>query len=269
MYGLVIAFQDFIPSKGVFGSEFVGFTYFFELIERVQFKIVILNTFKISIYKIVLGFPIPIIFSLLLNEIKIAGLKKGVQTIVYLPNFISWVIMAGVVQDMFATNGGLINNLLSVFQSDSYDFLGNGTSFVSVIIGTDIWKGFGWGSVIYLAALSGIDVSLYEAAAIDGAKRWKQTIHITLPGMIPIIVMSAVLNLGNVLNAGFDQIYNLQNDLVADSSEIIDTFAYKLYKNEYAWSQSTLIGFMKSIVSMFFILGGWKLAKKLTNYSVF
>lgn len=269
LYGLIIAFQDFIPSKGVFGSEFIGLYNLEELFARPEIWDVIRNTFLISILKIVIGFPIPVIFSLLLNEIRLSGLKKGIQTIVYLPNFISWVIMAGVVLDLFATNGGMVNNLIAFIGFDRVNFLGDNGNFLALLVFTDIWKGFGWGSVIYLATIAGIDSNLYEAVVIDGAKRFQQTIHITLPGMMSIIVLSAVLNLGNVINAGFDQIYNLQNDLVLDISEVIDTFSYKLYKDEYAWSQSTAIGLMKSVVSMVFILSGWKLAEKLTNYSVF
>lgn len=269
MYGIVIAFQDYIPAKGVFGSEFNGLYNLQELFARPEIWDVIFNTFFISLLKIVLGFPIPIIFSILLNEVRLQGLKKGIQTIVYLPNFISWVIMSGIVLDMFATNGGIINNILGIFGVEPQHFLDNEHYFIFVLVITDMWKGFGWGSVIYLASIASIDVSLYEAAVIDGAKRFKQSIHITLPGMMPIIIMSAVLNLGNVLNAGFDQIYNLQNDLVINTSEIIDTYSYKLYKNEYAWSQSTMIGLMKSIVSAVFIVSGWKLAAKLTDYSVF
>ncbi len=269
MYGIIIAFQDYIPSKGVFGSELNGLYNLTELFARKEIWRVIFNTFFISFLKIVLGFPIPIIFSLLLNEVRLQGLKKGVQTIVYLPNFISWVIMSGIVLDMFSTNGGVINNLLGLFNVPPQHFLDDENYFVFVIVITDMWKGFGWGSVIYLASIASIDVSLYEAAVIDGAKRFKQTVHVTLPGMMSIIIMSAVLNLGNVLNAGFDQIYNLQNDLVLRTSEIIDTFSYKLYKNEYAWSQSTMIGLMKSVVSAVFIVSGWKLASKLTDYSVF
>ena len=269
MYGLIIAFQDFIPARGVFGSEFVGFQNFIDLAADPLFGRAMFNTFKIALLKIVIGFPIPILFSLLLNEIRVAGLKKGIQTIVYLPNFISWVIMAGIVLDLFAKNGGFVNNLLGIVGIEPVEFLGDEGNFVALLIGTDIWKGFGWGSVIYLATIAGIDTTLYEAAVIDGAKRWKQTWHVTLPGMVPIIIMSAVLNLGNVLNAGFDQIYNMQNDLVINSSEIIDTLAYRLYKDSNNWSQSTLIGLMKSVVSMVFITSGWWLAKRLTNYSVF
>lgn len=269
MYGLVIAFQDFIPAKGVFGSPFVGLQNFYDLAADPLFGRAIWNTVKISVLKIVLGFPIPILFALLMNEIRALGLKKGIQTIVYLPNFISWVIMGGMVLDIFAKNGGLVNNLIGLFGAEPKEFLGNEGSFVAILIISDIWKGFGWGSVIYTSSISNIDPTLYEAAVIDGATRWKQTWHVTLPGMVPIIVMSAVLNLGNVVNAGFDQIFNMQNDLVVNASEIIDTLSYRLYSESNAWSQSTLIGLMKSIVSLVLILSGWGLAKKLTDYSVF
>lgn len=268
MYGFIMAFQNFIPSKGIFHSEFVGLTNFVMLFDRPEMLLVIRNTFLIAFLKIVFTFPVPIIFAILMNEVRNAGLKKGIQIIVYLPNFISWVVMAGVILQIFAYDGGVINNFLGLFGADSVNWLGKGGNFLFVLIFTEIWKGFGWGSVIYLASLSNVDTNLYEAAVIDGARRWKQTIHITLPAMVPIITLSFILSLGNIVNAGFDQIFNLQNDLVTDVSEIIDTYVYKLYNQEYAWSESTIVGLMKSIVSMVFILSGWAIAKRTTGYSV-
>lgn len=269
LYGLLIAFQDFIPSKGIFNQEWVGFENFVYLFDRPETLQVIGNTFKIALLKIVFTFPVPIIFALLMNEVRHTGLKKGIQTIVYLPNFISWVVMAGIILDMFSLENGVVNNIITFFGGEPVEFLGETKHFVPLLIYTEIWKGFGWGSIIYLASLSNVDPTLYESCVIDGAKRWRQTLAVTLPAMVPIITLSAVLKLGDVLNAGFDQIFNLYNENVMDGADIIDTFTYRLFKDEYAWSQSTLIGLTKSIVSMVFILSGWGLAKKLTNYSVF
>ncbi len=269
MYGLIIAFQDFIPSKGLFEQEWVGFQNFVDLFDRPETWGVIGNTFKIAILKIIFTFPVPIIFALLMNEVRVLGLKKGIQTVVYLPNFISWVIMAGIILDMFSLENGVVNNVLGWFGIGPIEFLGETKYFVPLLIYTEIWKSFGWGSIIYLASLSAVDPTLYESCVIDGARRWKQTLAVTLPAMVPIITLSAVLKLGDVLNAGFDQIFNLYNENVMDGADIIDTFTYRLFKDEYAWSQSTLIGLIKSVVSMVFILTGWGLARKLTNYSVF
>lgn len=269
MYGLIMAFQDYNPGFGFFDQQWVGWQNLIDLFDRPETLRAIGNTFKIALLKIVFTFPVPIIFALLMNEIRHIGLKKGIQTIVYLPNFISWVVMAGIILDMFSLENGVINNVLGWFNIGPIEFLGETKYFVPMLIYTEIWKGFGWGSVIYLASLSAVDPTLYESCVIDGAKRWKQTLAVTLPAMIPIITLSAVLKLGDVLNAGFDQIFNLYNENVMDGADIIDTFTYRLFKDEYAWSQSTLIGLMKSLVSMVFILSGWGLAKKLTNYSVF
>lgn len=269
MYGIFMAFQDFIPQKGIFNQTWVGLRNFKDLFGRPEIQPVIFNTFKIAILKIIFTFPVPIIFALFMNEIRMQGLKKKIQTIVYLPNFISWIIMSGMILDLFAKNGGLVNNILTFFGSQPIEFLGSGKHFVPLLIYTEIWKGFGWGSIIYLASLSNVDSALYESCVIDGARRWKQTLTVTMPAIVPIIILSAVLKLGDVLNAGFDQIYNLQNPNVLQASEIIDTFAYRLYIDEYAWSQSTAISLLKSVVSMVFILTGWKLAKKFTDYSVF
>ncbi|MBP5308116.1 MAG: sugar ABC transporter permease [Clostridia bacterium] len=269
LFGLTFVFYDYIPALGLSESDFVGFDNFRLLFMRPDFWPAIRNTFFIAMLKIVIGFPIPIIFALLMNEVRNIGVKTGIQTVVYLPNFISWVVMSGIIIDIFSKNTGLINNVIDFLGGERKDFLGSNATFVPVLILTDIWKSFGWGSVIYLSSLAAIDPTYYESAVIDGATRWKQTFAITLPSMLPIILLSSTLQLGNVLNAGFDQIFNLQNDLVLETSEIIDTLSYKMYHDDFNWSQSTLIGLMKSFVSMFFILGGWKLAKKFSGYSVF
>lgn len=270
MYGILMAFQDFVPSRGLFGSEWVGLQNFIDLINYPNIGNVVKNTFVIAILKIVIGFPIPIIFSLLLNEIRQRGIKKGIQTLIYLPNFISWVVMSGVILDIFSVNGGIVNNIITMLGGDPKNFMGDNAYFVPILIITEIWKSFGWGTVIYLASLSAVDPTLYESCVIDGAKRWKQTLAVTLPAMLPIILLSGILKLGDILNAGFDQVFNLYNELVYETADIIDTFVYRLaFDGDYAWSLSTLVGLIKSLFAMIFILSGWGLAKKFTNYSVF
>lgn len=266
--GILIAFEDYIPVKGIFGSEFVGLYWFKYAMNLPDVWRVTKNTFIIAGLKTVLGFPIPIIFALLLNEVRKTRYKKIIQTILYLPNFLSWVIVSGIIIDVFALSGG-VNQILAFFGIDPIYFLGNETSFLWLIIGSDIWKNFGWGTVIYMSALAGVDPELYEAAAIDGANRWQQTIHVTIPGISAVILMVGVLSLGNIINAGFDQIFNLYNPLVMNSADIIDTYTYRLAFMDANWSLSTAVGLLKSVVSTVFIGTGYWLAYKLTDYRIF
>jgi len=268
LYGILIAFKDFIPSKGIWDSPWVGLTYFNFMLELPDVWQVTRNTIVIAGLKILLGFPIPIIFALLLNEVRKAWFKRGVQTIIYLPNFLSWVIIAGLILDVFSL-GGIVNSTLQLIGIEPFYYLGDNRTFPWIIILTDIWKNFGWGTVIYLAALTGIDPSLYESAVIDGAGRWKQTRHITIPGIVPIILLTGILSLGNILNAGFEQIFNLYNPLVMESGDIIDTYVYRVAFNEANWSLSTMVGLLKSVVNAILIVIGYWLAYKWAKYRIF
>ncbi len=266
--GILIAFEDYIPSKGIFGSEFVGLYWFKYAMNLPDIWRVTRNTFVIAGLKTLLGFPVPIIFALLLNEVRSIKYRKSIQTVLYLPNFLSWVIVSGIIMDTFALSGG-INIVLSWLGIEPIYFLGNEKAFRWLIIGSDIWKNFGWGTVIYMSALAGVDPALYEAAAIDGANRWKQTLHVTLPGIASVVVMVAVMNLGNLINAGFDQIFNLYNPMVMNSADIIDTYTYRLAFMDANWSLSTAVGLLKSLVSTTFIGLGYWLTYKLTDYRIF
>lgn len=223
----------------------------------------------IAVLKIVISFFIPIIFAILLNEIHNKAYSKFIQILVYLPYFLSWVIFAGIISDVFDVENGLVNNFLGLFGVEPVYWLGKGSTFIGVLVFTDIWKNFGWNSIVFVAALTATDKHLYEAAVIDGAKRWKQTIHITLPVLKPMIILAAVLSLGGILNAGFDQIFNLYNPLVYDRADIIDTYVYRLAFDGYDWTNSTIIGLLKGIVNAVLIVGGWRLAKRVAGYSVF
>ena len=266
--GITIAFKEFLPGKGIWGSPWVGLENFEYMLALPDTKRVMWNTLFIAAAKILINFPVPIIISILLNEVKNHRFKRSVQTIIYLPYFISWVILAGIIQDLFAKEG-LINQFLGIFGAEPVFFLGNKYAFLGVLIGTDVWKNFGYNTVVYLAAITGIDETLYEAAKIDGANRFQQIWNVTLPGIAPIVVLMMILNLGNVLNAGFEQIFNLYNPLVYEIADIIDTFVYRISLVEANYSLGTAVGLLKSVVSFILIVTSYKIANKYSDYTVF
>lgn len=266
--GITIAFKEFLPGKGIWGSPWVGLENFEYMLALPDTKRVMWNTLFIAAAKILINFPVPIIISILLNEVKNHRFKRSVQTIIYLPYFISWVILAGIIQDLFAKEG-LINQFLGIFGAEPVFFLGNKYAFLGVLIGTDVWKNFGYNTVVYLAAITGIDETLYEAAKIDGANRFQQIWNVTLPGIAPIVVLMMILNLGNVLNAGFEQIFNLYNPLVYENADIIDTFVYRISLVEANYSLGTAVGLLKSVVSFILIVTSYKIANKYSDYTVF
>ena len=266
--GITIAFKEFLPGKGIWGSPWVGLENFEYMLALPDTKRVMWNTLIIGTGKLISIFAVPIIISILLNEVKNHRFKRSVQTIIYLPYFISWVILAGIIQDLFAKEG-LINQFLGIFGAEPVFFLGNKYAFLGVLIGTDVWKNFGYNTVVYLAAITGIDETLYEAAKIDGANRFQQIWNVTLPGIAPIVVLMMILNLGNVLNAGFEQIFNLYNPLVYETADIIDTFVYRISLVEANYSLGTAVGLLKSVVSFILIVTSYKIANKYSDYTVF
>lgn len=270
MAGLSIAFQKFIPSKGLFGDQlWVGLDNFKYAFTLPGFSQAIINTIIIAFGKIVLGLIIPIIFALLLNEIRSAKFKKSVQTIVYLPYFLSWVVLGGIFLDILSPGSGIINQVITALGGKSIFFLGDNQYFKPTLIVTELWKSFGYGAIVYMAAITGIDTELYEAAKMDGANRWKQTWHVTLPGMRMIIVLMLVLSLGNVLNAGFDQVFNLYSPAVYESGDILDTFVYRLGLIDAQYGPATAVGLFKSVISTLFISVSYYLAHKFADYRVF
>ncbi|QEU48728.1 sugar ABC transporter permease [Schleiferilactobacillus harbinensis] len=268
MLGIVMAFQNYIPAKGILGSTWVAlanFKYMLEIPDSLQ---ILMNTVIIASWKIVLGTIVPVVFALLLNEIRIKWAKRTIQTIVYLPNFLSWVVLAAVVVNLFDYHGP-VNTFLATFGVKPILFMGSNHWFRQIIIGSDVWKGFGYGSIIYLAALTGIDPGLYEAAEIDGASRWQQLLHVTLPGMLPIIMMMTALNLTNILNAGFDQIFNLYNPIVYETGDIIDTYVYRVGLLGQQYSLGTAIGLLKSVVGATLMISANQASKKFANMQIF
>ena len=272
MIGVVMAFQKFNISKGIaafWTSEWVGLANFRRILFLEGSIEAVKNTLIISGMKITSLFVIPIAFSLLLNEVRNSHYKRSIQTLIYLPYFLSWVILGGVLKTLLSGDG-VVNQLLSTyFNMEPIFFLGDANKFRSVVIISNLWKEFGFSTIVYLAAITGIDPELYEAGVIDGANRWKQMWHITLPGMRPIIVLTGVLALGGILNGGFDQIFNLYSVPVYSKGDIIDTFVYRLSFQGGQYSIGTAVGLMKSVVSLIMISTSYYLAKKFANYEIF
>jgi putative aldouronate transport system permease protein len=269
MFGIVLAFKDFNPGKGIWASEWASFEHFQYVLDNPESKQLILNTVVIALAKMVAGMIVPVVFALLLNEIRIRWFKRTVQTIVYLPHFLSWVIIAGILRDLFSFNGIINQTLVRWFDIEPIMFLGSNLFFRPIIVGSDVWKEFGFSAIIYLAALTNINPTLYEAADIDGASRFQKLRFITLPGIASTIVLLATLSIQNILNAGFDQIFNLYNPLVYETADILDTYVYRTGFLQAQYEVATAIGLFKSFVSMALIITAYKLASKYAGYRIF
>lgn len=269
MVGITIAFEKFMPAKGVLNSPKVGWKNFQLLLEYPDIGRIMYNTVSIAIMKMIVGLIVPIVVAILLNEIRKQLFKRVFQTLVYLPHFLSWVLLGGILIDILSPSTGIVNQALSFVGINPIYFLGSNHWFPVVIVFSDVWKEFGFGTIVYLAALTSINPSLYEAAEMDGANRWKQTWHITLPGIMPVIILLATLSLGNVLNAGFDQIFNLYSPQVYESGDIIDTLVYRLGLEQFQYGLATAVGLFKSVVSLIFISLSYFLAYRFANYRIF
>jgi putative aldouronate transport system permease protein len=270
MGGLFIAFQHFIPAKGFFGrQEWVGLDNFVYIFQDPYAFRALQNTIAIAFFKIVTGIVVPVFFAILLNEIVSPVLKKGIQTAIYLPYFISWVILGGVLVDLLSPSSGVVNSALRILGAKPIFFLGDNAWFRPTLIVSNVWKEFGFGTVVYLASITSIDPGLYESAKIDGANRWQQVWNVTLPGMRMIIVLMTVLALGNVLNAGFDQVFNLYSPQVYQSGDILDTFVYRLGLQQSQYGPATAVGLFKSLVSLLFISVSYFVAYRCFDYRIF
>lgn len=268
MYGLIMAFQDFTPAMGFGRSPWVGLENFRWIFSQPAFTRTIYNTLFISIFKIAGGIIASVVFSLLLNEIRNTFFKRFFQTIVYIPHFISWVIFAGIIRTLLASNG-MVNNAITAIGFDPVMFLTRPSTFPWTMIWTDIWKGFGFGTVVYLAAITSIDPELYESAVLDGAGRLKQAIYITLPMLGPIIVLMLTLALGNIFSAGFDQIFNLYQPVVYSTGDIIDTYLFRLGLIQGNFSAGMAVGLFRSVISLVLMVASLYTAFKLAGYKIF
>lgn len=262
MFGVVIAFKQFNLSDGIWGSPWIGFDNFKRFFDGVYFSQIMSNTVLISLYKLLFGFPAPIILALMLNEIRIQWFKRLIQSVSYIPHFISWVIIYGLLIAFLSPGEGLINILLRNAGFHGISFLTEPNWIRSLIVASDIWHEVGWGAIIYLAALTGIDTSLYEAARVDGAARWKQLWHVTLPGLSAVIILMLLLRLGKVLDVGFDQIFMMSNVFNREKSDIIETWVYRVGLQELQLGLASAVGLFKSVIGFILILTANQLAKK-------
>jgi len=267
MYGAIIAFKNFSPSKGILRSEWVGLANFIDFFGSFYFIRILKNTLLISFYQLLFGFPAPIIMALLLNEIKNRRFKSLIQTATYLPHFISIVVICGIIID-FTSSRGVITNIAAFFGGESTNLLMRPELFRTIYVSSDIWQSVGWGSIIYLAALSGIDEQMYEAAKIDGANRWRQVISITIPGIMPTIIILLILRMGQIMNVGFEKIILLYNSVTYETSDVISSFVYRKGLLEFNYSYSAAVGLFNSVINFILLLTANWLSRKVNETSL-
>ncbi len=268
MYGVQIAFKDYRIAKGIAGSDWVGFKHFTKFLNNPQSINLIVNTLRLSVYSLVVGFPLPILFALVLNELPFARFKKLAQTISYAPHFISMVVLCSMVMMFLRKDGGLINILLGYLGAGPFDFMSKAAWFPSIYVWSDVWQHLGWSSVIYISALSGIDQELHEAAMIDGASRLKRIWHVNLPGILPTITILLILRAGGLMSVGFEKAWLLQNSLNSETSEIISTFVYKMGLQSRQYSYSTAIGLFNSVINMVLLVTVNAVVRRLNSTSL-
>lgn len=266
--GFPISFTNYVPAKGILGSKWVGFYWFRYMFMIPDATRVFANTLIIALGKIVMGLVVPIVFSLLLNEVRCSWYKRLTQTLVYLPHFLSWVILSDVFTSMLAVDG-IINNVIAALGGERIFFLARADLFRPILIITETWKEFGFGTVVYLAAITSIDPSLYDSSALDGASRLQDMLYITLPSIRPTIVLMAVLSLGGILNGGFDQVFNMYSPLVYSTGDIIDTYVYRVGMVNMQYSLSSAVGMFKSVISIVLMTTTNYLANRFAGYRIF
>ncbi|RXZ79420.1 sugar ABC transporter permease [Paenibacillaceae bacterium] len=268
MYGIQIAFKNFIPSKGIMNSDWVGFEHFERFFNSYYFWDLLWNTLSLSLYELAIGFPLPIILALAFNEVRNGIFKKSVQTITYAPHFISVVVMAGMIITFLSPSSGMIIRLIELVGLEPASFLDDPRWFKTVYVLSSVWQNAGWGTIIYLAALSGVDPQLHEAAIVDGASRFKRVLHINVPTIIPTISILLILNMGNVLGVGYEKVLLLQNSLNMESSDVISTFVYRSGLVNAQFSFSTAVGLFNSVVNALLLITVNKIAKRTSETSL-
>ena len=268
MFGLAIAFEsNFNPRRGVMASGFVGFQHFITFFTGPFFLSRMWNTLRISLSMLVFGFPSPIIFALLLNELRGKIFTRTVQTVTYMPHFISMVVLCSMVRE-FTNSGGFINQIAMVFGYDGLSMLNKGNLFLPIYVLSGIWQSIGWDSIVYLAALTGIDMQLYEAAKIDGAGRWKQTLHVTLPGILPTIITMFIMRCGQIMSVGYEKIILLYNESIYEQSDVISTYVYRIGLVQRQYSYSTAVGLFNSVINFILVILANTISRRLTQTSL-
>ncbi|NCA98500.1 MAG: sugar ABC transporter permease [Clostridia bacterium] len=268
MYGIVIAFKDFYPLKGIMGSPWAGLEHFQEIFDSLFFKAVLKNTLIISFSKLIFGFPAPILLAILLNEVRNLRYKKLVQSVTYLPHFISWVVLAGMVIELFSPSRGPINIVLQNLNLEPIFFIAEPDWFRKIVVGSGIWRELGWSSIIYLAAITGIDPELYDVAELDGAGRFRKIINITLPCMAPVIIIMFIFATGSIINDDFDQTFNLLNSKVMDVGDVLSTYTFREGLQRMNYSYATAVGLFKNIVAFSLVMLTNAIAKRTSDYSI-
>ena len=270
MGGIAIAFENYKIKEGIFGSAWCGLDNFNKAFAMATFRRSVWNTLTISGLKLLFGFPMPIILALMLNEVTHVCFKKTVQTISYLTHFLSWVVLAGMLQQLLSPNNGAVNAVLrDVFGvKDPIYFLGNNKYFRGTLVVTDIWKNVGWSSILYLATISGIDPELYEAATVDGASRWQCTRYITIPSLVSTIVIMLILSIGSIMDAGFDQVFNLYNSAVYQTGDIIDTYVYRYGLGDLKYALATAVGLFKNVIAFVLVVGTNLITRRISGEGI-
>ena len=267
MYGALIAFKDYRPALGFSGSEWVGLENFKRFFEGIYFERLLRNTVLLSLYNLIFGFPAPIILALMLNEVKSSKFKRLTQTVTYLPHFISMIVVAGMITN-FCMTTGLINDIIVFFGGEATPLLQNPKYYRTIYVVSGIWQQIGWGSIVYLSALAGVDSQLYEAAAIDGAGKWKQMIHVTLPGIAPTVIIMLIMRIGQLMSMGYQKTILLYNAATYETADIIASYVYRVGLLEQEWSYSTAIGLFNAAINLILIVAANKISKKLTQTSL-
>ncbi|WP_419182313.1 ABC transporter permease [Paenibacillus radicis (ex Xue et al. 2023)] len=269
MWGVIISFQDYSPYLGMLGSPWVGFDHFTRFFANPDFWLLFRNTMMISLLSLVFFFPVPIVMSLLLSEVKHRVFKRVVQSIVYLPHFLSWVVVVGITFLLFSQSSGIVNLVLEFIGFSRVDFLSNPNWFWGMLTAQNIWKETGWGTIIFLAAIAGVDPQLYEAAKIDGANRLRQTWHITLPAIRSVIIILLILRIGQIMDVGFEQVFLMMNGAVSEVSDVFETYVYRVGIQGGQLSYSTAVGLFKSFIGLVLVIGANRLAKRFGEEGVY
>ncbi|MEC0248670.1 ABC transporter permease subunit [Paenibacillus chitinolyticus] len=268
MYGVQIAFKNFIATKGIWGSPWVGFKHFERFFESYYFWRLLTNTLGIGLYQLVVGFPVPIILALMINEVRSKKFSKFVQTVTYAPHFLSTVVLVGMVFIFLSPQTGLLNMVVTWFRGEPVNFLTDPAWFKSVYVLSGVWQQMGWSSIIYLAALTGIDPQLHEAARVDGASRWQRILHINLPGIMPTVTILLILNMGSLLGVGFEKVYLMQNSLNMQASDVISTHVYQKGIIDGQYSYSAAVGLFNSVINFILLLTVNRIARKVSSISL-
>ncbi|GGD72828.1 ABC transporter permease [Paenibacillus nasutitermitis] len=269
IYGIIIAFKDYSVFKGIMASDWVGLKHFKYFLNDDKFWIIFRNTLVINFYDLLFGFSAPILFALLANELYSKKFKRSMQTISYLPHFLSWIVVSGIFYSILSPQSGLFNHFLEWFGFEPIYFMTEPSLFRGLLVFAEIWKNVGWAAILYFAVIAGIDTNLYEAAWIDGASRWRQVIHITIPHLVPMIMLLFLLRLASIFDVGFERIFLMQNPLVYDVSDVISTYVYRVGLEQSQFSLTTAIGLTQSLLAFLLLIISNRLAKKLTGLGLY